>query len=320
MGQEPGMRPLLQVNLDHGIITGFTPTIAATEDFEGYAIGNVPTLDQNYGWDGAANVSNYLTATIGSEDFVSETGKQYLELKSDVGGPQGKSAIWARKMIWGNNWTRIRIGLLCQIPVSGFTSPGFNSTLRSLGVCNGPSLGYLDGTANWVGFSSVDVASGLIATGQFMQENGGGNPTYWQGVSSRGMLAAKQNVTFVSTAAFSAVGGFIAPSSVSPARRGAIFLDLIKGSPSYTAHEWDQDNGGNLCIRDVASETFWKQYDDTYPPQNLTALGAIWCPTTETQTLTIDESLGGFDTVSFSWYNVAQRPLRVFGIGVVRLY
>lgn len=318
LGQEPGLRPSLLVQLDHGIVTGFTPTFAATEDFQDYADGAVGSLDSNYGWDGAAVVNNYGSADIGTDSFASETSKKYLSLVSKLTTATAGSAVWSRKMAWGNNWTRIRIGISAQIPRTVAPGARLGNTEFTLGVCNGTGFGYTNGTANWFGLIGARIIATEIDDGQDYQEDG--TPSYWHPIDATGILAHKQGSSLIASGPFSQPHfrpSF--PSSMLPNRRGVTYIDIIKGSPNYSGHGFNQDYGGDLFPRDISSWTYWQQFDSNAPPQS-TAPYTIWDGTAETVTVAADEGAGSFDTLTLSWFNKSGRALRIFGIGVVRLY
>lgn len=303
IGQEPGMPPYLAVNLDHGIITGFTPTYAATEDFEVYVGGATSGFSGNHGWSGPA--ANTITGAVGGpQTFGSET-KKYLDVTTGE---------YLRTFHWGNNWNRIRLGILVQIPSTG---ADVHNVVYALGICSGNTTGiHSPLTPNWVGFASRFDLTPIT----FQEQNALGFPTYFKPLNRGACMTKKLNAVTTATTVSNA-GHADFPSSQLPARKGALFLEITKGNPNFLLTVYDQEDGDGFGTGlDTPSSWFWRaatEYhvpDEVIPPRGTgsTLSASVELP------IANSETDGILDTFSFYWTS-SDAVLRVYGLCAFRI-
>ncbi len=303
MSQEPGMLPYLAVQLDHGIITGFTPTFAATENFELYTPGQTDGFDQDYGWSDEA-VTGIIAGAIGAsaQTFGAES-KRYFDMTDGE---------YLRPFYWGNNWTKIRLGVLVSIRRN--TTDLTNSRF-ALGINSGVAHGVNDNsTVNWVGY--ISRASFAL---QDMQVQG--TPSYYKSLSGRG-VAAKKIATATTEATVTTSGLLNFPSSDSPERKGVLYVEITKGPTNFLVKVINNEDGNGIGSSfDTSSHWFWKQLStfETISSQNApNGLNAHVLSASPDLSVATSESDGILDT--FSFHYIGDSALRVYALGAFRLY
>lgn len=325
MSQEPGMQPFLQAVLDHGIITGFTPTFAATENFENYEDGTLMgNFDRNYGWDGEAANPGAGDVTVGTTVFRGET-KKYGQFTSGLSESNTDSALYVRRFAWGNGWTKIRLGILAQIPggsdliqVGGDYNTYMGRNLLTIGVCSGVLKGYVDGTLNFCGWQS-DSFFGTTGGGDYGQLTQlQGTPSLFKGYHNNGMIIVKENATIVTTSANAgAISPVYIPSNEAPGRRVAIFVDIRRQVEDDTATIEVTSEGGPGestadLSHDYSSLMFWQQAGLYAEPEYTVNKAPV--------SIALDEDAGILDSISIGWWNTFGFPLNVYGIAAVKHY
>lgn len=296
--QVPGMRPYMEAVLDHGIITSLTPTFGASEDFEKYANGTTSGFSKGYGWDGAAAILGLGAANVTTGTRTFQTGdKKYLAL--------GHNSSYARKFAWGNDWGKIRIGLLMSVP---FTTSITNTTLW-FGLGNGIAAEY-DSNPNWIGFSSA-VTGTPTQTWQFQS-----SPSYYKMASVRGSV---QN--WISTAQNSyqdggGSGNWTIPSEEDPPRKSCVLLEITKGSPNYSLIFNELETGISLGLGfDMGLHRFFTNLDAMDNPEP-----SFFTPTAG-YAIAASEGPGDFDSFHFTFRSDnGGRFIHILALGAVRLY
>jgi hypothetical protein len=300
MGQEPGMPPLLRVNLDHGVITGFTPTFAATEDFEAYAPGTTDDFDQNFGWSAGA-VTGIITGSVAAAQTFGSENKQGFDMTNGE---------YLRPFYWGNQWTKIRLGVIVSVR---YGAGNATNTRLALGVNSGIVHGVNGATVNWVGYYSN---TGFTLQDMQLQ----GTPSYFKNLSSRGYAATKGTTPAETVVTNSGLLNF--PSSDTPERRGVLFVEITKGSPNYSIVVINNEDGnGQGSAFDTTSDWFWQKlsgFDDLSSANSTQGNNAHVLSKSPALAVAQTEADGILDTFSFHW--VGDQALRVYGMGAFRLY
>ncbi len=304
LSQAPGMKPMLIATLDHGIITEITPTFAATERFEQYANSTTDGFDKDYGWDGA-NGPGLLTAVVGGPATFTTGDKKYLDFS---GGE------YLRKFIWGNNWTKIRIGFLASVPFDGGNIANFR---LAFGLNSGIEHGFSSSSCvNWIGYMSRE-------TQQLQTWQSQGTPTYYKNLTSRGVTCTKK-LTTTSDETAVGVGLLSIPSSASPNRKGPVFLDITKngdGTCTVTMFNVEATAAGSVgTITDTPEHWFWECLTDFQTPDLIHGPDRVSSGVVDgfANIITNSEGDGVLDSLSFHY--TADQPIRIYALAAFRLY
>jgi hypothetical protein len=234
-------------------------------------------------------------ATIGQRVFVS-LQKKYLTLANEE---------FVRRFSIGNTWNQIRLGVMFAL-----TPNGTSSILGSkfvLGVCSGKTNPYAAAsTTNFVGFL---VNHTNATTGQDLTYNANsGNPYYSQG-TARGAAATRVNTT-VTQINNTILGGisYFPTNTGTVQRRGAVLLDITKGSPNYTVKLWDIAGAANMN-NDYQTSSFLNDMESPTPPSPFTGASSL--------ALAASETPGVLDTFDLFW-NKASFPVEIYAIAAFR--
>jgi hypothetical protein len=210
---------------------------------------------------------------------------------------------WVRTLAIGSSWNYIRIGVLVQMTGTATTS----GTSFAIGMCAGTALPF--GNASCQNFVGVNFPGnfGYFANAPY---------PYW-GLGNTNAFACKKLGSSITSAATNLPDsiGMSFQTAGGTARRGILFVDIIKGSPNYT-------------IGLMASSTAYANVDFTVAnllygmtqpfANNWTCGGGQIYYGNNAQTLACDETAGGFDTVDI-YCNCLNNPFNIYEIAVEKL-
>lgn len=244
------------------------------------------------------------TTIIGQRVFAFDGTRNFLSLQA--------SEIF-RKLAIGNNWNRLRIGILCGI---GGTSGSVLGADMAVGVCTYSSanpaglFGY--NTTNWVGMR-FDNGFGFDTN----TYNGGANPYF---TSPTYAAVAKVGRTITTGNQGSGSLFYAATTGTTLQRRSIISVDIIKGSPTYSFNIWGSLSAGTVVVD-------WNYNNLVEYVQQLLAgsNGGLIGPTALVSFsavnfgVTASETAGPLDSICISWRNYFI-PLELYAVAVYRLY
>jgi hypothetical protein len=207
----------------------------------------------------------------------------------------------------GNDWNKIRLGVLLAVTPDGTNNLG--GTALMLGVCSGKTNPYgAVSTTNFVGVALHTSTPGGT-TGTLTYAAGAGNPYFTSG----GAWPASR----VGSNLFSGTGDgtpLLLTSNVgSTQRRSPVYVDIQKGSPNYTITRWTPASSqGQFQTADCSPAAFLAALEvptPTWVNLNLTSSSAA---------LAASETPGVLDTFDLFW-NKAAFPLEVYAIAAYRM-
>ncbi len=219
---------------------------------------------------------------------------------------------YLRPLSIGNNWSKLRLGLMLALPPNGTS----NLTGCSLvvGVCSAASPfnttgGYAAAsTRNFVGVDVATDGSGGAALGTLSYNAGSGNP-YYSTTYSGARRRVGTTDTFVAATTLTHA---VAQNTGTLQRRTLLYVEIAKGSPNYTVKYYAAN--GTLAMLDFAERDL------------LDGLEQAGTPVVNTQTMfassamavACDETAGVFDTVNLFW-NRTTYPLEVYALAAFRM-
>lgn len=270
----------------------------ALEDFQAYGDGAISSFSSGSGWSGtgAASGASIVSVTM----FDGRTDKRL-----SLAGP----GEFKRKMIWGENWKRLRIGLLLRIAGGATITNDF-----VFGVCSGITNGAGSATcANFIGAGTRPLSSNqyTFAAGSDV----GVYSATFAGASS------KRVNTFTDYGGSSSMKGYPAAGSTALC---ANILDIKRGrlAASATYGMFVQGPTGAGTAAGSAEQFLdWggllKIVGD--PDVATYNLNWWWDGNASTQSATFDESAGALDSVNI-WWSHATTAVEIAGIAVFKLY
>lgn len=219
---------------------------------------------------------------------------------------------WVRTLAIGSTWTHIRIGMLYQI--TGTATISSATTQIALGMCSGDTAPFNNAsTTNFVG---------LQWTGALAFVTNGTLP-YYQFQSTNGFMCKKVGGTITQSATNVFNGSDMGCNTTlgSPLRRSVMYLDIVKGSPTYSltasaAPNMSAASGGNNASHDFTVADLISGMTQTLG--SLVVGGVTLSNGNGTQTITTSESLGGFDTVDV-YANMLNNPFNLYEVAVEKL-
>lgn len=215
---------------------------------------------------------------------------------------------YARKMLIGSDWNRIRIGALVSLTPNGTSN--LSAIKFVMGACSGITNPFSAGsTTNFIGASigADDPASGNT----FSYNAGSGNP-YFTSSSTTGKAVKRVGATnTLSASRFNSNSCYLPSNSGSVQRRWPVFVEITKGSPNYTVKLLSPSSAADMST-DVSPSSFASLLMTSGDLSNFwnTASG-------NAQTVACDEGAGGFDSVCL-FYNSPLYPLEVYDLRVYR--
>jgi hypothetical protein len=241
-------------------------------------------------------------AAIGSRTF-NLIEDRYLTLANEE---------FLRPLSIGNNWSKLRLGAMLALPPNGTNN--LTGCSLMLGICSAANpfantAGFAAAsTTNFIGLDLVTDSSGNPASGVFTYNAGSGNPYY--SVSSA--CARRRVGTTDSVAVATALAHAVTQTTGTLARRTLHYVEITKGSPSYTVKYYAENS--TLAVMDFTEAHFLDGLEQSGTPtvngQSLFASSVM--------SLACDESAGVFDTVNLFW-NRSQFPLEVYALAAFRM-
>lgn len=244
-------------------------------------------------------------ALIGSAHsfILAPSSDKYLTLANEE--YLGKLAI-------GNDWTTLRIGVMCAMTPDGTNDiPGCSF---QIGVCSSDAVfpntaGVKDTvTKNYVGMDLfADRDTGAAFTAKY--NAGSGNPYFNDSIlGSQQVARRKVNTTGTFAGDPGAPGRFLYTNTGALQRRTPIYVDITKGGFSYSVTAWNPFFK-NL---DYGIAQFIAGFDTRTPTMN----GEYFYG--GTAAISCSESFGALDTVSVFW-NQPSFPMEIYVIAAKRL-
>jgi hypothetical protein len=219
---------------------------------------------------------------------------------------------YLRTMAIGNNWTRIRVGILAALQPNGTNN--IASCRLLLGLCSGKSNPYgAAATTNFIGARIIGKAAG---DGTATYNAGGGNPYFLD--TDPGFPAAVRKVggvitTVQESVGFSAAG--ITTTTGALQRRSPFFVEIVKGSPNYQVR---LDCPGEQNAARMQTDYTYADFRAGLEQQGNAVLQGNTLNTARTYlSIACDETAGVFDTVNLFW-NKSQ-VLEVYALGFYKL-
>lgn len=241
-----------------------------------------------------------------SRNFASGTHR-YLSLNG---------SDYLRTLSIGNNWTRIRIGMLCSMGTVSEQAWQIRSSCLTVGMCNSASSSFsTKAPRHAVGFSFSSAPSTANAGSLTYNAGTGGNSYFsstgrtfhsWQnGVQSSSGVGS----TAVYVPSSTTIGGALA-------RRGLFILEMVKSAP-YTGTMTQGYSSGNVAHMslDLTSSDLYTALESTgYPVIQGTALTGYGVA----NGVGFNElSYGPLDTVCVHW-NHYTVPFQLYELAVFR--
>ena len=198
---------------------------------------------------------------------------------------------FVRTLSVGSNWSRMRIGIHF-----GFRSPINFSAVSALGLCSGKTNPFnAVSTTNFIGMNWGSLNSTTANWGYYY------GPPY--NAVSQGMTTFKRVGTTTTIGPYNNNGDYYY-GFTDQNLRAAVFMDITKGSPSWTVST-------HVMAANTAPAAFLAALttDTPTPPGAVTRVNA--------QTFAFDEVAGGLDTLDI-YHNSTVQPLDIWYVGAAR--
>ena len=214
---------------------------------------------------------------------------------------------FVRTLAIGNDWNKIRLGLLLAVTPDGTNH--LTGTALMLGLCSGKTNPYgAASTTNFVGAALHGSTPGGT-TGTLSYAAGSGNPYF----SSGGTWAAARVGTGLTSGAAAATSFILTSNVGSTQRRSPVYVDIQKGSPNYTITRWLPDlSQGLFQSGDCSPATFLASLEvptPTWQNINLTSSAGV---------VAASETPGALDTFDVFW-NKTAFPLELYALAAYRM-
>jgi hypothetical protein len=218
---------------------------------------------------------------------------------------------YLRPLSLGNNWTKVRLGLMVAL------TPNSTNNLIGcslvLGLCAAATpfantTGYAAAsTGNFVGLDFITHSSGTSAAGDLVYAAGSGNP-YFSGTFTGVRRRVDTTNSFQVT---SSLNQCIAANTGSLQRRSLLYLDITKGSPNYTFKPFVHQSAQAVLDFDPAG------FLDGLEQPGTPIVNGSTLATCTAVTIACDEVAGAFNTANLFW-NRAAYALEVYALAVYR--
>lgn len=251
-------------------------------------------------------------SNIVSGSFVlAPTTDKYLTLAGEE---------YARTLSIGDDWTRLRIGMMAAVTPDGTNN--ITSVIGFFGLCSGKTAPFgAASTTHAVGIP-LQGNSGLMTARNQTYVAGSGNPYFTQ--SNSFPTAGKRVATTLTN--FTGFSSYIyalpAMGVGTTVRRGMIFFEIEKGSP-YTIRVFGADNNngaiqtGQVLYSDYSLATFLELIADPSTVNLTTALGKTFNGQSVTNSGIDEATDGSLDTINIAW-NKASFPLVVYAVAAYK--
>ncbi len=218
---------------------------------------------------------------------------------------------YLRPLSIGNNWSKLRLGLMLALSPNGTSS--LTGCSLVVGVCSAATPfnttgGYAAAsTGNFIGVDIVTDGGGA-GPGTLSYNAGAGNP-YYSTLYSGARRRVGTTDTFVAAANSTHA---VTQNTGTLQRRTLLYVEITKGSPNYTVKYYAAN--GALAMQDFSERDF------------LDGLEQAGTPVVNTQTMfassamavACDETAGVFDTVNLFW-NRTTYPLELYALAAFRI-
>lgn len=215
---------------------------------------------------------------------------------------------YARKMLIGTSWNRVRVGALVAMTPNGTSN--ISSIKFTIGACSGIANPYsAASTTNFIGaiFGTANAATG----GLWVYKDGSGNPFYRGEDGAGRSLKRVGSTTSPNAGLFSTSPVCIPTTNGAVQRRLAVMVDITKGSPNYTVQAYIPLDVATITVEKTVAE-FVSEMSTIGDIAGYYSAGQG-----NTQTLAFDEGAGGLDTACI-YYSIASYPLEVYDLRVYR--
>lgn len=219
---------------------------------------------------------------------------------------QGSSFGYVRKLIYGSDWTQIRLGVLLSAEEYLYVVANHYSHTVALGVCSGSV--YPVWSPQCLNFF------GYFPQLSYTQEIAGASGRYLNCAGAPYTTAAckKRNVTLTTGdigANAMLYGKRIAPNP----RRTPFFVEIAKGSPNYTLKIY-------FCPSTRVDDTDFTRANliDGLKMAAPINVGGVAFTTSLTASVAMDESTGELDSVCW-WMNGPDMPINVGEFGAYKM-
>ncbi len=217
-----------------------------------------------------------------SQNIITFGSDKILELSNGQAG---------RMPIYGNSWTKIRIGVRVCFPALATLAGGPKFVM---GVCNGPAgptdHAYASAvTTNFCGIRSVDASWTLAGT---VNTNAYGHI---------GSMKVIKKIGTIETPHASAIAGTTNNYvSMTDGMRSVYILQIEKGSPNYT-FALCSPNGVTGAQHDVTDAVFLQLMEQDDGMGSPSGIVAGYDTKVGNNTLAVSEAAGDFDHINISW-------------------
>lgn len=227
-------------------------------------------------------------ASIGTRTFAAGN-KKYLSLAGEE---------YKRTISIGNNWTKIRIGILAAQNPNGTSDTASGSRLITA-VCSGTAFGFGGGssTVNCCGINHTGRGFGTNPWVLHYNANSG-NP-YFDGNGGVGPFK-KVGATLTDFTGGSSVRNVIPTTTGSTQRKWPLYVQIEKGSPNYSFYQMTIPNtalSSDFTVSDFEA--------GLQAPTTTIVTGGFTFVTEGAFTGAVSESAGNFDTVEI-YTNIVQ--------------
>jgi len=287
-----------------GGTTATTDDTLVFDNFDGYTVGAISTLDDGYGWSNNGTVTN---GTIVSRTSAGLTSNRLSLANGEL----------IRKLPWAGNWQRMMIGFLFRInAVATFTNAGV------LGLCSGQTNTVSSATtANFLGICGSGYAAGGTNDTVFTT---GTRFSYFVTNPAIRYVTRRGNISTDQSSGASTSGGVFAGAT--EGCLGMMLLDVSRPVFATNATSVTYSFGRTQTTVTVAeyyaAKNALRDALTADPSGTIGGMGG-WNVVTgsnnNTNSFSFDQSTGVFDTLNLQWPHTSQ-PLEIAALGVRKVF
>lgn len=234
-------------------------------------------------------------AIIGTRVFTTDGTRPYLSLSNEE---------WVRPMGWGNDWVKVRIGVLMAVTSSAANIPTCSFVY---GLCSGAANPYADPstTTHFIGMA-LGTSAAVSGTWTY---NGLANPIYTMGHVPFKRIATTNTL---GTGTTPAIG--VATTTGTTQRKQLQFMDILRASPNYFFYTCGTPSGSSGQNHTVADLIYGCE-QTTFGP---TVSGVGMTVAVNGSQIAVDEATyGTLDCINLYW-NQSVLPMEIYGIAISR--